>query len=307
MILMCKNIPVYDVDTEQVYYTNLLPGLMLRNPCNDTFFLWLKTRYSANTNTLARKLKGVVFGQGNRLSINKSTHALSLSDCYWVREPNFPYTFEQISPYYVDFWKGDGYYNRDVGGAIPTLYVGGYLNKEWVSANHLHKYGNDLGKEVEVYRLCKECGISVNRITPIKKGICIENFTSPDKMLEQADQSGLVDAEDFTEVDIIRLFGIGGVQMLIIDAITGNGDRHAGNFGWLRDANTGKYISMAPLYDFDHALDSTLSIDRLIIDAVEESVKAGYLQEVERIANIISKVDTVDIFKVRAVEVLKLL
>ena len=43
--------------------------------------------------------------------------------------------------------------------------------------------------------------------------------------------------------------------MIIIDAVIGNGDRHAGNFGWLRNTDTGEYVSMAPLYDFDHALD----------------------------------------------------
>lgn len=55
-------------------------------------------------------------------------------------------------------------------------------------------------------------------------------------MLEQADQSGRLDPEDFDEQTIIDLFGKAGAQMLIIDAIIGNGDRHAGNFGWLRNA-----------------------------------------------------------------------
>lgn len=71
--------------------------------------------------------------------------------------------------------------------------------------------------------------------------------------------------------------------MLIIDAIVGNGDRHAGNFGWLRDSNNGDYLSMAPLYDFDHALDSTLTSDRLITDAVK-SCRVKYANEVITIA-----------------------
>lgn len=103
MILMCKNKPVYNVDTEEVYNSSLLPGLMMKYPCSKTFKLWLKTRYSSNTNTLARKLKGVVFGQGNRVLIDKKTHILSLSDCYWVCEEDSNLTFEEVSPYYVDF------------------------------------------------------------------------------------------------------------------------------------------------------------------------------------------------------------
>ena len=89
-------------------------------------------------------------------------------------------------------------------------------------------------------------------------GIAISNITSPKVMLEQADQSGRIDLDDFDEQTIIDLFGKAGAQMLIIDAIIGNGDRHAGDFGWIRNTDTGEYVCMAPLYDFDHALDSTL-------------------------------------------------
>lgn len=78
-----------------------------------------------------------------------------------------------------------------------------------------------------------------------------------------------LDPDDFDEQTIMELFGKAGAQMLIIDAVIGNGDRHAGNFGWLRNTDTGEYVSMAPLYDFDHALDSTLESDRLLTDAVK--------------------------------------
>ncbi len=78
-----------------------------------------------------------------------------------------------------------------------------------------------------------------------------------------------LDPDDFDEQTIMELFGKAGAQMLIIDAVIGNGDRHAGNFGWLRNMDTGEYVSMAPLYDFDHALDSTLESDRLLTDAVK--------------------------------------
>lgn len=95
--------------------------------------------------------------------------------------------------------------------------------------------------------------------------------------------------------------------MLIIDAIIGNGDRHAGNFGWLRSSDTGEYISPAPLYDFDHALDSMSVIDRLIRDAVEVIRKYGFIHEAIRICKIVSSINTVQIFKLRASEALKLL
>ncbi len=94
-------------------------------------------------------------------------------------------------------------------------------------------------------------------------------------MLDQVDQSGRIDLEGFDEHEILHLFNIRGLQMLTIDAILGNGDRHTGNVGWLRDPENCKYLSMAPLYDFDYALNSESAVDRMITDAVEAVLEYG--------------------------------
>lgn len=306
VVLYCKNVAVYDIDSNIVIDKDLLPGLMRLDTHPATFKKWLKIRYSSNTNSLARQLKGIVFGQGNRVTINKKTHALSLSDCYWVKDQSDTTTFEQISPYYAPFWDGSGVYS---GQSIPTLYVGGCLNKRWVSCETLEKFGNNLKIEEDVSRLCAECGVPANKVISISGGVAIRNITNTSVMLEQADQSGMLDPDDFTEDDIIRLFQLRGVQMLTIDAIIANGDRHAGNFGWLRDTNTGRYLCMAPLYDFDHALDSRLVKDRLLVDAVS-SIKATnngqYVNEMRRICATVCRLDTVSLFKERAKAMLTL-
>ncbi len=126
-------------------------------------------------------------------------------------------------------------------------------------------------------------------------------------MLEQADMSGRIDPDDFTDNDILELFDIKGLQMLVIDAIVGNGDRHAGNFGFLRSADTGEYIGMSPLYDFDHALDSENEYDRLIKDLVEITLSNKLQDEVIRICKIVLTETTNDIFNIRANSILRLL
>lgn len=304
-ILMCKNRQVYNIDTECVYCPELLPGYMQTCPCSLTFKHWFALRYSSNTNSIARHLKGISFGQGKRPKINRETHALSLSDTYWILESGSPIKFEQISPYYQPFWTGEGLYKT---GSIPTLYVGGFLTKEWVSATELRKYGEAAKIEKECADICKMADIPVVSISELAdgSGIAIKNLTSPSVMLEQADQSGKLDPEDFDEQEIIDLFGVKGLQMIIIDAIVGNGDRHAGNFGWLRDTETGKYLDMAPLYDFDHALDSESAVDRMITDAAEAANK--YKDEAVRICWTVANADNVrEIFRVRADSMLKLL
>ena len=41
--------------------------------------------------------------------------------------------------------------------------------------------------------------------------------------------------------------------MIIVDRIIMNFDRHLGNFGFMRDVDTGKYTRFAPLFDFGNA------------------------------------------------------
>ncbi len=303
-ILMCKNKKVYNIDTEEVYNEELLPGYMQRQPCKETFKSWLKLRYSSNTNSVARQLSGVTFGQGNRVSINESTYALSLSDCYWIKRDNDNIRFEEVSPYCVDFWKGEGYYSK---GAIPTLYVGGFLSKEWIDSNTLNKYGEQTYIEEECSRLCQLCDIPVAKVKRIENGVSVENITNVSYMLEQANMSGLLDPDDFYDLDILQLFEHSGLQMLIIDAIVGNGDRHAGNFGWLRSADTGNYLGMSPLYDFDHALDSKSETDRMIEDIVRICKISEYRVEAERISNIVVDNTINDIFRMRAKSLLSMI
>ncbi len=301
---MCKDKPVYNIETEEVYNINLLPGYMSKNPCKASFNHWKSLRYSSNTNSIARQLKGITFGQGNRVSINNSTYALSLSDCYWIKLEDDPISFKEVSPYNVDFWKGEGYYSK---GAIPTLYVGGFLPKEWVDANTLCKYGEQTYIEEECSRLCVLCSIPVAKVWQVENGIGVENLTNTSLMLEQANMSGLLDPDDFSDLDILKLFGKQGLQMIIIDAIVANGDRHAGNFGWLRNADTGEYVSMSPLYDFDHALDSDKDKDRMTDDIIfmASPIEAVEIrEEVKRICKIVIDNTQNNIFKMRAKTIL---
>jgi hypothetical protein len=261
---MCKDNAVYDIETEQVLNYNLLPGFMRKIQDNNSFKGWLKKRYNSGTNTLARQLRGITFGQGNRLVIDKTTRALSLSDCYWIKDNDYTICFKDVSPYYADFWKGEGKYE---GGAIPTLYVPGYISKAWISAEYLYKTGCEM--ETGCSDICRKLELNCAFIKEFDKGIIVKNFTNPDIMLEQADMSGKFEEDYYTNDDILREFKTDGFKMILIDAVFGNGDRHLGNFGYIRKSDTGEYIGMAPLYDFDHALDSTGTDDILINDAVK--------------------------------------
>lgn len=293
-ILMCKNKAVYNLDEEKVLNYDLLPGLMRKLPTKYVFDIWMNIRRSENS--LSVKLKNEKYGDLSNLEIDRLTYALSLSDSYWVKNEEDTVKFEEISPYFVENTV-----------SVSNLYLQGYLPKEWIDKGVLNKYG-DIQIETECHNICHICEIPCVEIKDIENGISVKNMTDVNLMLEQADMSGKIDPDDFTEEDIVRLFGLQGVQMLVIDAIVGNADRHAGNFGWLRNSDTGEYVCMAPLYDFDHALDSKLEYDRLIGDMLD-CIKGDkiYEQECYRIAKIVSGLETNEIFRKRAKTILKYL
>ncbi len=289
-VLMLKNKIVYNIDSEQVVHSDLLPGYMKKLPCNHTFKDWMKERYNSGSNTLARMLQGKTFGQGHRAIINTRTHALSLSDCYWIQDTEEDLRFQDISPYYNEFWTGVKDYKD---GSIPTLYVPGAMSKEWVNKDYLRKDCNQeqLFKEKVAIEFCKACNVPVNDYYTQNNSIYIKNFTSPDIMLEQANMSNMFDPYEFTNDDIIDVFKDNGVKMIVIDAILGNGDRHAGNFGFLRDTNNGKYLGMAPLYDFDHAFDSTITDKADILIKELNNTPKEHLDSVIDICNMGLKFD----------------
>lgn len=281
-LLYCKNKPCYDIENNQVLDSKLVPYYILKDSSITRFNQWIKLRYSTGSNTFARMLRGITFGQGNRQLINEKTFMLSYSDCYWVKDENNTIRFEDVSPYYTSFWTGKSEYQ---GGAVPTLYTPGYLSKEWRESGKLFKAG-DLEIEIDCINLCKECGVFVENGRVVDGGIELDNFTSADVMLVTAESSGKIDGENFTDEDVIREFGIEAVRMFAIDAIIGNGDRHAGNFGFLQDANTGEVLGMSPLFDFDHALDdSKEEVSGYLLSTLMNLNNTEYIDEVLRITN----------------------
>ena len=291
MILYLKNIPVYNIDNNILLDKQRAPGILQKYPSNETFSNWLLTRYSSNTNAFARTTL-------SRTDLNKETHIFNLSDCYWISDDN-TISFESASPYL----------NNDKDYTTPTLYTNGYLTKRWVSSTQLLKCGSNVEIEIECSRVLRLCNIPSPKVTHYKKDtIIVENFTSKDIMFEAADVSGKLNPDNFNEADILKLFHLKGFHMILTDAIFGNGDRHAGNFGYLRDANTGEYLSMAPLYDFDHALDAKGTTDNLLLDAIDISKSnKQYQQEAIRISTIIANETSNEVFRKRASYILNYL
>lgn len=287
MYLMCKNKAVYDITNDKVLNKDLLPGIMMACPCRQTYEYFVNSRRSKCHLSTARALS--LYNTSDYSVLDTETRMLSLVDCYWLRLENDTVKFGDISPFYhLDSVN------------IASLYIPGIQDKEWKSQRTLVKYGKTSDAEYAAHDLCYKLGIPVAKVSKGVGVLYIESFTSSSEMLEQANQSSF-DIYNYTDDDILNYLGLyPGIETLLIDTIVGNGDRHPGNFGWLRSSTSGKYLRPAPLYDFDHALGDTYGSlindfvsllkhqDGLLVNFVKNK-----LQSVDRL-------DTLQVFKDRA-------
>lgn len=245
-LLMCKDIPVYGIAKGEILSEELLPGAMRRKTMD--YDAWMRTRYSAGSNVTARRLMLRAFGTDNHGNVLKSTRALSLSDCYWLKDKDEKVSFDEITPYLHKEWDGSGNFT---GGSIATLFVNGASDKFWVDAKTLKKVA--AYKEMEVYELCAALGVIHSKAKLDGIDTLITNFTSMDYFFESAEQSGYIGPGENHIERWIEIFGEHAVSLFVVDYIVEHDDRHDGNFGFLRNADTGEYASMAPYFDFDWA------------------------------------------------------
>jgi len=245
LILMCKDIEVYNTSTKEVLSGELLPGCMKRKTMS--YSQWMRTRYSAGSNVSARRLMLTAFGSDNHEHAIEATRTLSLSDCYWLKKQGENVRFNDITPYIRKEWDGSGVFK---GGSISTLFVNGAADKKWLDANMLLKVRSY--KEYEPYALCYALGLDNAAEAKLsKEGILLTNFTSTDHYLESMEQSGFSGKKDNPREKAVEIFKEKAVSLFVIDYLVEHDDRHWGNYGFLRNSNTGEYISMAPYYDFD--------------------------------------------------------
>ncbi|ONI45784.1 hypothetical protein AN640_04105 [Candidatus Epulonipiscium fishelsonii] len=262
LILYIKDHPIFNITKEEILDFNHLPEVIAKNPTEHSFHIWRSSRKSSESNKTAMTLLNLAFGH-NLNKLVKNTKLLSLSDCYWVKYDNDQTKFASITPYLGRFWGEHlNLIHKYKEGSVPTLMTNGVLDKHWISKEYLQKPYNM--NEYDSYVLCKTLGIPVSEYIIDHDRLLVKNFTDIDNYLEPANSYILYSNQGYTSVDIINDFDF-GLEMIIIDTIIKNTDRHTGNFGYLININSGKKVQ-APLFDFDKALNPTVSTDYMIDD-----------------------------------------
>ena len=214
------------------------------------------------------------------MSILSVSKGLSLNDCYWVVEEGFEGGFSQYNLYKNRFsralgliaFTGYGSSVRTSLASCPEFTTNGMLPKCWRRENgviRLYKGGtsgaSNTGNEPysEFYAAQIADALGINAIS-----YGLSKWQS-----ELCSTCELFTSKDYSFMPIGRLVSKGGMKavreyyeslgeefinalddMLVLDAIICNVDRHFGNFGFLVDNRTNKIAAPAPLFDHGNSL-----------------------------------------------------
>ena len=261
---------------------------------------WIKGRSipesRENVDKILKELKLI-----NTPSLSLMSLGLSLSDQYWLKPSGEDLSWESINFFQNDFSDDVGeilFGDKDsreleIDISSPNNTSDGVLRKKWIiqaGKRVLMKGGNDYisqepYNEVIATKIMQELGVSHVEYTLgyLKKkpySFC-DNFIDEDTELVNAwriyNTLGMIPTDNRYQhfLKCCDELGIKNAKqdlekMMVVDYIIANRDRHYGNFGFVRDANTLEWIGFAPIYDSGTSLWSRED------DEIDDGIKATF-------------------------------
>ena len=244
-----------------------------------SLFKWINKRLiPANRIQYDRIVSNYLNVYDNLTKLILDSFALSLSDGYWIKPYEDENTWETINYYKNDFDLTllDMYLDSAVSSEYkpiaksPSNNIDGISPKAWTIENGdriLIKRGKtDVYNEVIVSKILDEFCFSHTKYwfdLYNDKPVCkCKNFTSDE--VEFIPASEIAKIYNNKKEDILWYMNFIDTKvkegynkisnMLLIDFVLGNEDRHWGNFGILRNINTLEFVDTAPIFDNGNAL-----------------------------------------------------
>lgn len=232
------------------------------------------------------------------------SHCLSINDCLWVKRSDSPLTWDKVNLYQNEFSDvasktafETGLYGMKLSSTSPEFTAEGTFPKCWIKSQNnivLYKSGltgaSNVGLEPyseymasHISKKISQHNVVEYNLQKYKGKICsvCELFTN--------ENVGFVPVYKVTKTDNITNLGdvldlctdLGFEQecreMILIDSIVFNQDRHLGNFGFLFDTDTFEITGFAPLFDFNLSmLCNALEEDLKNFDKYEEEYRVGH-------------------------------
>ena len=289
--IMLKDVPVLEIEDYRCKILNyeLLP-ISLRYPdvnYDDVMHGWTEKRTMNIGRTNAKKLLvGFRISQSNPYMIARLFHFASLSDCYWMKDAEETFTWEQVSLFENPWEKAvtstallgtnQTFHTLVQKIHTPEFTAQGMAAKAWIreaDGLYLYKVGK---KELPASGILDALHIphvsyieaENSSLEKIADRNHIEKiYKSGEKIVKcriiSSEETALVPWEDFqvycsyhdkNEYDMVKEMDAANYyKMQIADYILGNEDRHGANFGFFMDNRSGKLQGLYPLMDHDHA------------------------------------------------------
>ena len=312
--IMLKDIPVLEIEDYRCTILNyeLLP-ISLRYPdvnYDDVMHGWTENRTMSIGRTNAKKLlAGFRISQSNPYMIARLFHFASLSDCYWMKDAEETFTWEQVSLFENPWEKavtstallGTNQTFRTLVQKVhtPEFTAQGMSAKAWIreaDGLYLYKVGK---KELPASGILDALHIphvsyieaENSSLEKIADRNHIEKiYKSGEKIVKcriiSSEETALVPWEDFqvycsyhdkNEYDMVKEMDAANYyKMQIADYILGNEDRHGANFGFYMDNRSGKLQGLYPLMDHDHAFSEDEDIPSQTSEQDETLQQAAY-------------------------------
>lgn len=235
--------------------------------------MWLETRaidsHRANSRLLKKALR---LEEKDDVSTVVHVNGATITDNYWIREIGSELTYRDVKfsdDYFSNLALKGTYdsFNRAANSKrtkTPELTNVGSFEKCWKLRDGkwwMYKKAShdEMFSELFVYELGKALGMNMAVYERGEGFIKSLDFTNAAAVNFEPASTFMGDNEDYSDVvsalnrlcpEAIPEY----IQLIFMDTICANPDRHTNNFGLLRDTQTGKLIGFAPNYDNNMAL-----------------------------------------------------
>ncbi len=238
---------------------------MLKSGYTGALERWLSERSLDITRSNARLLLKKMNISNSPLEISIANKALNLTDTFWIKDSNEE-KYSNVSLHrkssnklIVDVSLSGALHDVPKMANAELTNIGSY-DKAWIKEEetwYLVKKGDSKSLYSEMFAniLGNKLGLNMAKYFIKDKMIWSENFTNEDVILEHyASYRYKFDSINVDEKTIYNnLLSVElndkYLDMLFLDAIISNVDRHEFNFGVLKKADTGELLNFAPYFD----------------------------------------------------------
>ena len=238
---------------------------------------WIDGRQIAKHRASIEKLMREL-GMNTRHDFIGMVRCLSLTDTFWMKRADEELSWQDVSLYRNPFddviariaFDGTGMYGRENSPTSPEFATSGSFAKCWIREGErvsLLKRGSEgyanAGFEPYSEALASDL-LDAARIDHVPYEVVRYHGKIASKCpLFTSEKVGFVSAHrlfdgPFDVEDMLEFCAAHGAEdsfreMIVMDAVMANVDRHSGNYGFLVDNATGDILHMAPLFDHNMA------------------------------------------------------